>query len=159
MSKSKHLIILSIISVLIFTFAIISCEKNGTGSNIVFEPKDYIGIYSIVKLEGMDVVTLIDTMDFRFTAGGVFIMKLDTILTAGQDRDFCDVTGEYSVSGNGLEIVIDTSADGSGTIYSQICRHAEIPEDKYIYYGRTGELVFDGSNSDLDRQIILFLEE
>ena len=157
MSKSKQIILLFIISVLIFTYAIIiSCEKNGTGSKIVFEPGIYYGTYSVEKFENMNVVIDVDTMVFRFSStGNLFTMKLDTLLYKGQSREFCDVTGEYFISENRLEIEITT-------IYSQTCDPLEIPEDKYVYYGRTGEIVFDGlddDEQDIDRQIILWLEE
>ncbi len=156
MSKSKHIIILSILCILLFSFALfISCEKNGTGGEITFEPQEYLGTYSIVKIENLNVVTLIDTMSFRFTAGGAVFIKLDTLLYTTQARDFCDVTGTYTVSGNRLEIMIST-------IYSQTCDPTEIPEDKYTFYGRSGEIVLDGlddNDQDIDRQIILWLEE
>ncbi len=157
MSKSKQIIILSFISILLFTFAImISCTKKGTESSAIFEPGTFLGTYSVEKFVNMSVVNEVDTVVFDFsTSGNRFTMKLDTTLYKGQSRDFCDVTGEYSISGNRMEIEITTT-------HSQICNPLEIPEDRYTYYGRSGEIVFDGlddNNQDLDRQIILWLPE
>lgn len=160
MSKFNQTILISILSLLIFSFVVvISCEKKGTDSNVVFEPKTYLGTYSINKIVDMNAVTISDTMSFRFSTGNAVYIKLAIDDYPGQDRNFCDVTGIYTVSGNKLEIIIDTSPDGGGYIYPDGCNPAEIPEDEYIFYGRPGEIVFNGQDDEIDRQIILWLDE
>jgi len=150
--------VIGLVLAVLAAFIIISCEKDGASSNITIEAGEYDGTYSITQFEDMMDVIYIDTMHFRFTTGKAFYMKLDTALTTGQDRDFCDVTGEYDITGNQIEIIIDTSKDGSGFIYPQTCDHDEIPADKYNFYYRNGEIVMDGEDNEYSRQIILWLE-
>jgi len=159
MSKSSYKILCAAFTfIIVISVILLSCGKNGNDSGFVFEPGEYNGTYSIIQSEGLVDVIYIDTMNFRFTIGGAFYMKLDTAITVGQDRDFCDVTGEYDLSSDQIEIIIDTTEDGGGYIYPQTCDHDEIPADNYNYYGRTGELILDGADSEFSRRIVIWLE-
>lgn len=157
MSKSKKIILLSIISFLIFTFLIIiSCAKKDPVSAVTFDSGKYIGTYSVERFIAMDLVLKMDTVKFEFAAGGLFTMRLlvDTLQFQNHDqvRDFCDVTGAYEVSSGNLEIEITYR-------YVNVCDTSEVPFDTYDLHTQGGDLVFRGRDSEYDRKIVLWVDE
>ncbi|MCP4705749.1 MAG: hypothetical protein GY865_14210 [candidate division Zixibacteria bacterium] len=157
MSKSKQIIVLSIIGILLFTFiVIISCAKNGTESSVVFDSGEYIGTYSVERFYGMDLVLKTDTVKFKFTPAGLFTMRLliDTLqfVDHNQDRDFCDVTGSYEISSSSMNIEITYR-------YVNVCDTSEVPADTYNYYSQGNDIVFRGEDSEYDRRLVVWLPE
>ncbi len=157
MSKSKQIMILSIISVLIFTFAvIISCEKSPTSSGMEFQPGTYAGTYQVQR-SSYDPPE-IDTTEFKFYAGGGFYMENDTVFVGSdtlfdQQRKFCDVSGEYDIIGSNDRIRITISVNYP---YTDICDHDENPSDDYSRSYQGDWIVFTGDDNDFKRKIILW---
>jgi len=157
MSKSKQLIILSIISILIFSFAvIISCEKSPTSGGMEFQPGIYAGTYQ-VQVSAYDPPK-VDTMKFKFYSGGGFFMLKDTVFVGTDtlydwERLFCNVNGEYDIIGSNdrMRISID-----SNFVYYNTCIHNENPGDDYTRSYQGDWIVFTGADTDFKRKIILW---
>lgn len=138
---------------LLFIVLIFSCGDNGTGSDITFEPGEYLGEYRIVQIVGVEYQVKVDTMRFEFTTGGAFRMKLDTIDYKGQDRNFCDVTGSYTKTGDRVTIEVDY-------VYPQTCVPEEVPAGMYRWYTQGMDIVLKDREDTYDnREIILWVEE
>jgi len=157
MSKSKQIILLSIISFLIFTFVIIiSCEKPQTGGGMEFQPGTYAGTYQVQR-SPYDPPK-VDTMKFMFYAGGGFFMLKDTVFVGTDtlydwERLFCNVNGEFEIIGpnDRLRIYID-----SNFIYYNTCVHEENPSDDYTRTYQGEWIIFTGDDTDYRRKIILW---
>ena len=156
MSKSKQVILLSIISILIFTFAVIvSCEKDPITSRIEFKPGTYAGTYQVqISYDPPKV----DTMKFMFYGGGGFYMQKDTVFVGtdtlyDRGRLFCNVSGEYNIIGSNDRMRITIPAD---FYYGQTCVHEENPSDDYTRSYQDDWIIFTGDDSDFRRKITLW---